>query len=200
MTQVDALARLYDRFAPRAYGLLVRLVHDRVWAEDLLHDAFLRVAPRLSDLREEGAARTYLFRAAANLAIDGLRAKRRAAETADRRGRALAARAADRAVGRDTAIEAEDRDLGACVRRGLDGLPDRERVALVLRVVEGFGYADVAEAFGLTDRGAARLCRAAPARLPRRLSRTPTFAAPADLVRLDARARDVRTSLERRTP
>lgn len=181
----DALARLYDACAARAYGLLVRLVHDRSLAEDLLHDAFLRVAGHLSDLRDEGAARTYLFRTSANLAIDSLRSRRRATMPHGSAGatESLASRAAD-----DGAVAAESRDVAVAVRRGLDALPDRERVALVLRVVDGFGYGDIAEAFGLSDRGAARLVRSATARLRRRLSRTKTFAA--DLERRPARVED----------
>jgi RNA polymerase sigma-70 factor (ECF subfamily) len=165
----DALARLYDRDAARAFGFLVRLVRDRAWAEDLLHDAFLRVARHLDELRDPAAARTYLFRAASNLAIDGLRARRRAVAAMPE-----SARAAARRPRPDGAATAEARDEADAVRRALDRVPDRERVALTLRVVEGFGWAEIADVLDLSDRGAARLVRVALDRLRRRLCRDET--------------------------
>jgi RNA polymerase sigma-70 factor (ECF subfamily) len=170
----DALARLYDAFAGRAFGYLLRLVHDRAAAEDLLQESFVRVSRRLPELREEGAARSYLFRAATNLAIDRLRRLRRVgfvpldALPPEREPLAPDADA-------DGSRVAESRDRAAVVRGAIAALPPRERAALMLRVVEGLGLADVGDALAITDRGAARVVRQALARLRGRLSRLDSF-------------------------
>lgn len=40
----DALEMLYDRHAPPLYAIALRLVRERLRAEDLLHDTFLALA------------------------------------------------------------------------------------------------------------------------------------------------------------
>ena len=42
----DALAELYDRFAPRVYGLCLRIVNEPQVAEELLQEVFVRVWER----------------------------------------------------------------------------------------------------------------------------------------------------------
>src|SRR5262245_51747281 len=77
-TPRDRLAALYDACAAQALGYLVRMVGNRAWAEDLLQDAFLRVSKHLHEVADDKALRVYLFRAASNAAIDGMRSRRRA--------------------------------------------------------------------------------------------------------------------------
>jgi RNA polymerase sigma factor (sigma-70 family) len=167
---IDALGDLYRACAAQAFGYLVRLVRDRSVAEDLLQDAFVRVARRLDTLREPGAARAYLFRAATNLAIDRVRSLRR------RRDASLdAAPEPSAAPASDGAVAAEARDDVGCMRFALETLEPRDRAALLLRFVHGFRLADVGDAIGLTDRGAARVVEHALARLRRRLSPSPSL-------------------------
>jgi RNA polymerase sigma-70 factor (ECF subfamily) len=162
----DPLGDLYRRCAPQAFGYLIRLVRDRGAAEDLLQEAFVRVARRLDALRDPGAARAYLFRAATNLAIDRVRVLRR------RRPASLEAAAEPHAAPAvsDGAVAAETRDDVSAVRVALDALEERDRAALLLRFVHGFRLAEVGEAIGLTDRGAARVVANALIGVRRRLS------------------------------
>ena len=60
-------------FAPRVYGLLVRLVGHRETAEDLTQETLLRAFRGLRTYRPEGKFRAWLFRIATNAARDWLR-------------------------------------------------------------------------------------------------------------------------------
>jgi len=44
----SAFSEFYDRYAARAFGLIVRIVHDRAAAEDVLQEVFLQVWNRAS--------------------------------------------------------------------------------------------------------------------------------------------------------
>ena len=175
-TPRDRLAALYDACAAPALGYLVRMVGDRAWAEDLLQDAFLRVSGHLHEVSDDRALRVYLFRAASNLAIDGMRSKRRALRAMEAAAAAATLESASSSDGRGAgARAAEAVDVAAAVRRSLDRLPPRERSAVLLRVVAGLSLDDVGAALAVSDRGAARLVREGLTRIRRRLSGSDTF-------------------------
>jgi len=75
----DALGDLYDRFAPRLYGVLARILHDRSSAEDVLLELYLRLwsdARTLSEAKWSVAA--WLVVNARHFAVERLRAEKQA--------------------------------------------------------------------------------------------------------------------------
>src|SRR6266702_3303813 len=75
-TQGGRLGELYRRHADRAIRLAYLLTGDRALAEDLVQDAFVKLAGRLAHLRDPGAFDAYLRRTVVNLANSHLRRKR----------------------------------------------------------------------------------------------------------------------------
>ncbi len=69
MTSMPAsrLAGLYEEHVGRAVALATLLTGDRAIAEDIAHDAFLRVAGRFRDLRDPGAFGPYLRTTVVNM-------------------------------------------------------------------------------------------------------------------------------------
>ncbi len=150
---------LVDRLAPRILRLATRLLQDRAEAEDVTQEALLRlwqIAPRW----EAGGAQpsTWLHRVAVNLATDRLRRRR--------------------GVDFDSIDEPDDPAPAAVEtmidddrRRALDqalaALPERQRVAVVLRHLEGLTNPEIGAAMGigveavesLTARGKRRLAQ-----------------------------------------
>src|SRR5512141_2810244 len=62
------LDRLYRTHAPAALRFALMLTGERELSEDLVQEAFVRVASKLDSLREPDAFGAYLTRAVANLA------------------------------------------------------------------------------------------------------------------------------------
>src|ERR671923_931917 len=70
------LGELYLRHADDAVRLAYLLTGDRALAEDLVQDAFVRLAGRLVHLRDPGAFEAYLRRTVVNLSNSYFRRKR----------------------------------------------------------------------------------------------------------------------------
>ena len=86
---VDALSELYDRYAPRVYGVTTHILSSREAAEDVLQAAFLRLWNEGSSLSQEGGSvLAWLVITARGLAVERLRAQSGHAPSADppRRG------------------------------------------------------------------------------------------------------------------
>lgn len=150
-----AAARLVDRLGPRLLASARRVCGDE--AEDVVQEAFERLWLKAPSWDAGGAARvgTWLHRVAANLAVD----RRRRAGRWD----ALEDDRADGAPGPEAALFAADR--AAALEAALARLPERQRVAVVLRHVEGYANPEIAAMMGtgveavesLTARGKRRL-------------------------------------------
>ena len=69
----SALGHIYEMYGERIYRYTYRMLGNRSDAEDATAETFLRVLRRSTELRADGAFRTWLFRIARNLCIDRLR-------------------------------------------------------------------------------------------------------------------------------
>jgi RNA polymerase sigma-70 factor (ECF subfamily) len=68
--------KLYSRFSPALFGLILKWIKDKEVAENLLQDVFIK-AWRCRELYDAGKGRlfTWLFRIARNICIDHMRSK-----------------------------------------------------------------------------------------------------------------------------
>ena len=134
----QAAARLLTaRHAPRVFAVARRMLREPAEAEDVTQEAMLRLWRVAPDWQPgQAALGTWLYRVTANLCIDRLRRRREVAadELPER---------ADDAPGPVARMEADDR--AAALHAALAELPDRQRLAIVLRHFEERGNPEIAE-------------------------------------------------------
>jgi RNA polymerase sigma-70 factor (sigma-E family) len=131
------LDELYRRHAGGAVRLAYLLLQDRTVAEDIVQDAFIRVAGRLIHLRDPGAFDAYLRRTVVNLSHSYVRRK-----MVERAFLKRETAAAERGTARWPSSTLEDREV---LWEALGRLPERQRVAIVLRFYEDLPEVQVAE-------------------------------------------------------
>ncbi len=134
-TARPSLAELYERHADEAVGLAYLLTGDRALAQDLMQEAFVRIARRFVHIRDPESFGPYLRRSIVNLANSHFR--RRALE----RRHAASSAVPDRS---DAADVGDRLTLRAAILR----LPVRQRIALVLRFYEDLPERDIADLMG----------------------------------------------------
>jgi RNA polymerase sigma factor (sigma-70 family) len=127
------LAVLYAEHAPAAARLAYLLVGDRHLAEDIVQEAFVRVAGRLWALRDPGAFNAYLRRTVLNLARGHMRKKGGHMRKKERERRYLDQWAHS---GRRPQEDPPDSAVRDELDRALGRLTMRQRTALVLRHYE----------------------------------------------------------------
>jgi RNA polymerase sigma-70 factor (sigma-E family) len=118
--QGGRLSDLYRAHAPGATRLAYLLTGDQAAAEDLVQDAFVRVAGRLAHLRHPDAFDAYLRKTIVNLNRMQFRRKRVEHRYLQRHHE----------IPTSTAGELDEVEA---LRRSLQRLPQRQRAALVLR-------------------------------------------------------------------
>jgi RNA polymerase sigma-70 factor (ECF subfamily) len=146
---VDAFGELYRAHAGRVFALCVRMSGDRIHAQELMQDVFVRAWERLGSFRGDASFGSWLHRLAVNVVLSGARS--------DRRREARVTLAEDLAVAEAGggewrgAVGAADPGTAIDIERAIAALPPGARTAFVLHDVEGFSHAEIAELTGLAE-------------------------------------------------
>lgn len=140
----DALEALYDRYAPLALGLALKILGERAVAEEVVQEAFWRIwrNPASFDA-QRGTLLSWMFGIVHNLALDELRRRRSRppqVETAEEQDDALANVAGALDVAEYVGANLE----GAQVRAALARLPGAQRVVIEKAYFEGLTHKEIA--------------------------------------------------------
>jgi len=161
-----AFEELVERYQNRLVGVMHHLVGNAAEAEDLAQEVFLRVYRARKKYRARCKFSTWLFTIANNLALNALRTRQRkpVVRLNVHDSGPLGPRPAEQLVqdsGSQPARKIQQRELAELIRRALDGLNERQRLAVVLNKFEDMNYAEIAEVMGLTTKAVkSLLCRA----------------------------------------
>ncbi len=142
-----AFTELVRRFQGRVANLISRLLNDRECSDDLTQEVFVRVYSHRRNYRRGAKFSTWLFTIAANLAKNEIRRRVRrrnwlSLEALQEVLHDSAALLGDRSEGHEARLEREQ--LQAAVARAIAAVPEKYRLALVFRDIEGMAYEDIA--------------------------------------------------------
>jgi RNA polymerase sigma-70 factor (ECF subfamily) len=141
----EAFRTLVLRYEERVFRVLGRFTRDRMEAEDLAQEVFVKVFRKLHTFQQDSTFYTWVYRIAVNTATDYLsrRKRRRLHLVADND---TLEPPPDGESG--AAVPLIDRELREVTRRVLDGLPEKYRTILILREYEDLAYTAIAEVLG----------------------------------------------------
>jgi len=160
---LEAFNEIVLRHQGFVWAIAYRFLGDSSDAEDITQETFLRALQAASRYHPSSDFRGYLYRIVSRLCIDHARKKRPTVSNKP-------LDAVDPSPDPSAALCGEERDEE--VRRALDSLPPRQRMAIVLKYYEGLNYAGIARAMGTTVKAVERLLGRARATLRSALSRT----------------------------
>ena len=137
-----AQQELYEKYAPKLYGVCLRYACNKEIAQDLMHDGFITVFSKISSFRGEGSFEGWLRRIFVNTALGYLRktdivGHAAEIETAGQFGSAEA-----------TAVEQmTEAELLRCIAK----LPDGYRAVLNLFAIEGYSHKEIAAMLNISE-------------------------------------------------
>lgn len=143
----EAFRPLVERYGEPLFRLAWRIVGDEAAAEDVVQESFLRAYRALSRFDDRALFATWLYRIAANTAIEMLRKRRRLSREGSDDGAIPALPSADPGPDR----HALSGEVERTVRGAMADLSPLERAAFVLRHFEGRSIAEICGALGLRE-------------------------------------------------
>lgn len=139
--------RLIERHQARVFNLLVRLVKDRETAMDLGQEAFLKAYMYLDRYDVKRSFSNWILKIAQNVAFThlkraGVSKERLVLDGPEDRG---ADRLADPNPMSDPEEQVSRKAMAGLAHQVMERLPEKYRVVLTLRYMEGLEYQDIAE-------------------------------------------------------
>ncbi|MBD3177512.1 MAG: sigma-70 family RNA polymerase sigma factor [Armatimonadia bacterium] len=143
----DFFAHLIDRHRNRVFSVMLTAVGNRDMAEDLTQETFLKAYRNLGSYDSAQAKfSTWLLTIATRLRIDTHR--RAKPESSLDRMQEDKGFDPDSGVRTDRGLEQEA--VGQVVRDAIGRLPERQRVAVTLKHIEGLPFSEIAQIMGCT--------------------------------------------------
>jgi RNA polymerase sigma-70 factor, ECF subfamily len=137
-----AFAIIVRMYETPVYNYVLRLTSDKIFAEDLTQEVFLRVFQGLPRFSLRCKFTTWLFQVTKNRVLDELRAKERRPISAVNLDDIAPLEAVDQPVERVETIDA--------LWRAIEALPVDLKMALLLRDVVGLSYNEIADSLEVT--------------------------------------------------
>ncbi|TXH05657.1 MAG: sigma-70 family RNA polymerase sigma factor [Nevskiaceae bacterium] len=138
-----AFRELYDATASHLFGLLLRMLKRRDWAEEALQDCFLKVWQKAETYApDKGAPMTWLMTVARYRALDLLRVKRPEVEMPEEGEEQPLTFADETQSPEDRAVEGEG--IGR-LENCMEGLQQEQRQSVLLAYYEGYTHQELAE-------------------------------------------------------
>jgi len=140
--EVEAEYKLYQRFAPRMFGLCLRYGGNEMEAEDILQDGFMRLFSHLHQFRFEGSIEGWIRRIFVTTAINYYRKNLKFCEDVE-----LTNAYEDATLQEDALSVISTKELLALLQR----LPLGYRTVFNLFVIENYNHKEIADLLGISE-------------------------------------------------
>lgn len=138
----SAVEELVVKYRRRVFAFIYRITNDEEESKDLTQKTFMNALNGAAGFRKDSSFKTWLYRIALNTGLNHIR-KNKAVET-----EVDESLACNKASALSSLILKEKAEL---LRRCLAGLPERQRLAVTLRVYDGFSCAETADVMGCSE-------------------------------------------------
>ena len=132
---------LVERYQERIRNLIFSIFHQPEIVDDLSQEVFIKAFEALSQFRFQSSFYTWLYRIAVNKSRDELR-KRKVRRWFSLQ---LMMDSADKELVSKIVVEPQDKELQELLAASLQTLPEKYRIAVVLKDIEGMSYEEIAE-------------------------------------------------------
>lgn len=134
----QAQKMLYEHFAPRMFATCLRYSRNRMEAEDLLHEGFIKVFTKIGQYRKTGPFEAWMRRLMVNTILEEFRKNKRITFVDDKN------LPGDLADEQEEYSNNETPDLNQIMQL-VNELPERYQMVFNLHVVEGLTHEEIAK-------------------------------------------------------
>jgi RNA polymerase sigma-70 factor (ECF subfamily) len=165
--RMDALAEIVNRHQDRVIALAYRFLNDWAKAEDVAQETFLRIYKASYNYSPRARFTTWVYRIVVNLCLDEQRKQAKMPISIEEAACALTVDWQSDHI--------EKKEIIELVKKAIDELPDRQRLAVILHRYENLSYEQICEVTDWTKPAVESLLVRAYANLRKKLGKIENF-------------------------
>lgn len=140
--KVESQELLYRRFSSRMFGVCLRYAKNRMEAEDIMQEGFIKVFQNLKSFRNAGSLEGWVRRIIVNTAINYYKKNLKYLQTLD----------IDDCINNENiSVESNDNINMKILLNLIQNLPEGYRMVFNLYVMEGYSHKEIAETLGISE-------------------------------------------------
>jgi RNA polymerase sigma-70 factor (ECF subfamily) len=140
----DAIEELVMKYQKQIYAFVYRMINDSEEAKDLTQKTFLKAFNAIGVFRNDASFKTWLYKIAMNTSLSHFTQNRQRGTETELQEALIGSQAGALSL----VIEKERMDY---LRKALVALPERQRLAIILRAYEGMSCKETAEVMGCSE-------------------------------------------------
>lgn len=138
-----AMEEIYDLYKRPLFNLAYRYTFDRVAAEDLLQDIFIKIFTHMKDVQKDITFVAWMYRIAINTCYSFLRGRR------NRNGKTLSLSEVE-GKREEAVYDSHEESLAKPLDEALQDLPERLRSVFLLHDIQGYKHGEIARMLGVS--------------------------------------------------
>lgn len=138
----EAYELMYRRYASKMFGVCLRYAKNKMEAEDVLQEGFIKVFQSLSSFRNEGSFEGWIRRIMVNTALNYYKHNLKYAETLD-----IDVYTDSPSISIDFYDKIEEKSLLKLIQ----SLPEGYRLVFNLFAIEGYSHKEIADMLGISE-------------------------------------------------
>jgi RNA polymerase sigma-70 factor (ECF subfamily) len=138
-----AMEEIYNRYKRPLFNLAYRYTFDRVTAEDLLQDIFIKIFTHMKDVQKDETFVAWMYRIAVNTCYSFLRRRQS-------RGGQMIALSEVEGKREEAVYDDHEDSVAAPLDQALRELPERLRAVFLLHDVQGYKHSEIGRMLGVS--------------------------------------------------
>lgn len=144
--EAAALAEFYDHYAPRLYGLALKIVRNQAVAEDVLQEVFLAIWNKAGQFdQQRGNLMGWITILCRNRAIDALRSMKNRSSRSYELNEEILSGKPNGDERSDPLHQLSNNDLEKQVKAALNKLPEEQKSLIFMAYFEGLSQTEISE-------------------------------------------------------
>jgi RNA polymerase sigma-70 factor (ECF subfamily) len=144
----SAFGELVERYRKKVFNMAYSITRDPETADDLAQDVFIKALSSLNRFKFEASFGTWLYRISLNHITDHLRQEKRKQSLHFKEALNTTLYREDDTLNRERSIMKEQQKT--IVREGIKKLPEKYRIILSLRDIQGLPYKEIAQILNIS--------------------------------------------------